>query len=227
MATLIKEILASAFALADNPTEEELSYITAMEQYAVVASEMQNEKILGYRNTSISKTSVTFSDNTGIVNDTLTDFVEDVVFLQFNQQSVEEVPVNMLDLFRNIGQQAVAFYDEVTGSSGSRVSTKKIALALKVTGTLEVWYEPRPTVNRAETDNIELEDSYKQMMATRLASYLLGYVHFKDPMKQANRPMLMVRLEKQANYAKDLYKEKVNRIGAGNRPYSRLPFTAG
>ena len=225
MAVLIRDIIASAYVLLDNPTEEELPYITALEQYAVTSSEMQSEAIYGYRNSSISKATVTF-DDTGIANDTLTDFVEDVVFLQFQGAVIEEVPVNMLDISRNNGLQAVAFFEEVTGSLGARVKTKKIALANALAGDLTVWYEPRANINRAETANTEIEDSYRFFMSTRLAYKLSRYVHFRDPIKQANKPVLSNGLREDASYAKDLYKTAVNRIGAGNRPYARIPYMA-
>lgn len=223
MATTVKEIIGTAYTLLNNASEEDLDYAVALEQYALTASEMQHEKISGYRNPEIIKASVVFSDTTGIVNDTLTDFVEDVVFLRFNEQTVEEVPVNMLDLYEDIGQQAVAFYTDWT--TGSAV--KKIALSVKITGTLDIWYEPRTVVDGRVTANIDLEDSLKHLLATRLAFNCCKYIIFKDQAKEANKQYLVQGLMQQASYARDLYMAKVNKIGSGNRPYTRMPYTAG
>lgn len=217
---LVKEILSSVYALCGNCSEHELDYILVVEQYGITRSEMQHEQILGYKDSEIVKSEITFSDLTGIANDTLTDFVEDIVYLKFENRDIQEVPVGMLSTLKDSGQQAVAFYKDL--SSGTSVA--KVELAIPTTGILTVWFEPRAGVSRVDTDNTGLEDSYRYLLATRLAYNCMPYVQFQDPFKQANKPNLQAHLMRQSAYAKDLYLEKVNRIGIGSKPYSRLPF---
>lgn len=206
----------------NNVSEEELSLIVALEQYAITVSEMQHEKILGNMNPEIRKAEVVFTDDTGIKNDTLTAFTEDVVFAKFEETAIPVVPVNTLDIYKDSSQQAVAFYKDST--TGTPVA--KIELAKKIPGTLYVWYEPRTSFGEREVDNILLDDEYKHLLSTRLAYNLCKYVNFSDPQKEANKMLLFQGLKEQADYAKDLYKIKVNRLDVGNRPYTRLPYMA-
>lgn len=220
MATTVREIISRAYSLLNNVSEEELSPIVALEQYAITVSEMQHEKILGNINPEIRKAEIVFSDDSGIANDTLPAFTEDVVFARFSEMPLQVVPVNTLDIYKDSGQQAVAFYKDST--SGTPVS--KVELAVKMTGTLTVWYEPRTVFGEKETDNIMLEDEFKHLLSTRLAFNCGKYVIFNDERKEANKMMLLQGLKEQADYAKDLYKTRMNRIDVGNRPFSRLPY---
>lgn len=223
MATTVKEVLGMAYTLLNNASEEELDYAVALEQYGITVSEMQHEKISGYTNPEIIKSTVTFDALTGEENDTLTDYVGDVVFLRFNKEVVQQAPINMLDMYENMGQQAVAFYsDKSTGTS-----VNKIALAIKMDGDLEIWYEPRPTVSRSESGNVDLEDAYKYLLACRLADNCCKYVIFKDPAKENNKQFMIAGLKEQASKARDLYIARVNKFDSGNRPFTRIPYNAG
>jgi len=217
MSVKVREIIASAYMLLNNASEQELDYMVAIEKYSVVASKMQQEKILGSNTPDIVKTTLDFTD-TGIADETFTDFTEDVVYLKFNEAIIPQVPITLLDTYRESGAQAVAFYKE----SG----VGKVELAQKQSGTLYVWYEPRPLINRADDDNSEIEDAFKYLMSTRLAYALIYYVHFKDPQKEADKGLLLRGLQEESSEAKDIYKEKVNRIDNGNKPFSRIPFMA-
>lgn len=223
MATTVKEVVGMTYMLLNNASEEELDYVVVLQQYGVTVDEMQHERISGYRNPEIRKAQVTFADDTGIVNDTLTDFMEDIVLLRFNESTVEEVSSNMLNDFKDMNQQAVSFYKDL--SSGTAVA--KIELAIKTAGVLEIWYEPRTVASTSDENNILVEDAYKFLLATRLAFNCCKYAIYKDPVKEANKPLMMTGLREQASRARDLYLDKVNKIGSGNRPYSRLPYYAG
>lgn len=222
MATTVKEVIGMAYTLLNNASEEELDYVVALQQYGLTVDEMQHERISGYRNPEIRKAVINFTGTSEPENDTLTDFIEDVVFLRFGERTIEEVPVNMLDLYKDMRQQAVAFYTDMT--TGTPV--KKIALAVQVPGDLEIWYEPRVTVSTDESTNVDLEDSYKYLLAARLAYNCSKYVIFKDQAKEANKQLLIMGLKEQSSKARDLYLSKVNKIGSGNRPYSKLPYCA-
>lgn len=222
MATTVREIIGRAYTLLNNPLESELDLLVALEQYAVTVSEMQHERILGNLNPEIRKVTLAFGDDITVQNDTLTDFTEDVVFARFNSSTIPVVPVNTLDLYKGMSQQAVAFYKD--SSSGTAVA--KIELAIPDSGTLEIWYEPRSAFGETEESNIELEDIFKHLLSTRLAFNLGKYVIFYDQAKEASKPLMLQGLREQAEYAKDLYKIKVNRLDMGNRPYPRLPYNA-
>lgn len=222
MATTVREIIARAYTLLNNVSEEELNPVVALEQYSVTVSEMQHEKILGNANPEIRKASIVFSDESGTANDVLDDFTEDVVFARFNSQTINLTSVNTLDLFKGSGQQAVAFYKD--SSTGTPVP--KVELAIQMPGTLEIWYEPRKAFGETEESNIELEDVFKYLLSTRLAYNCSKYIIFKDPQREANKMFMVQGLKEQSEYAKDLYKTKVNKIDVGNRPYSRIPYTA-
>ena len=223
MATTVKEVLGMAYTLLNNASEEELDYAVALEQYGLTVSEMQHEKISGYTNPEIIKATVTFDALTGEESDTLSDLVGDVVFLRFNKEVVQKAPINMLDMYENMGQQAVAFYsDKSTGTA-----VKKIALAIKMDGELEVWYEPRTTVSRDEDTDIQLEDTYKYLLSCRLAYNCAKYVIYKDQAKEANKQTMFLGLKEQASKARDLYIARVNKFDSGGRPFTRLPYNAG
>lgn len=222
MATTVREIISRAYTLLNNASEEELDFMVALQQYAVTVSEMQHEKILGSANPEIRKAEIVFSDTTGIANDILADFTEDVVFARFNNLPIQVTTANTLDLFRGMNQQAVAFYKEIVNGT----PVPKIELAVKVVGTLEIWYEPRALFGETEASNIELEDVFKHLLSTRLAYNLGKYVIFKEPAKEANKVLLLQGLREQAEYAKDLYKTKVNKVEVGNRPYARIPYAS-
>jgi len=222
MATTVKEVLGMAYTLLNNASEEELDYAVALEQYGLTVSEMQHEKISGYTNPEIIKATVTFDALTGEESDTLSDLVGDVVFLRFNKEVVQQAPINMLDMYENMGQQAVAFYTDKTSGTA-----KKIALAIKMDGDLEVWYEPRTTVSRDQTTNIELQDAYKFLLACRLAYNCGKYVIFKDQAKEANKQLMLSGLAEQSARARDLYIARVNKFDSGGRPFTRLPYNAG
>jgi hypothetical protein len=223
MATTVKQILASAYVLLNSANERELDYVIALQQYVVVATEMQNERILGIATPEIVKGTITFTGQTGIANETLTDFVEDAVYLEFDDEAVPHVPVNMLDIYRNNGQQAVSFFKD--WSTGSSVA--KCQLALERDGDLTVWYEPRQSITKTDTGNIQFDDTLAYLMAVRIAYNCGKYVNFESPHKEANKLILLQGLAEQASYAKDLIKEKLNRIDNGNRPFARIPFVAG
>ena len=223
MATTVKQILATAYVLLDSANERELDYIIALQQYVVTATEMQNERILGVATPEITKSTISFTGATGIANDTLTDFVEDVVYLEFDNETVPQVPVNMLDIYKNDGKMAVAFFKD--WSTGSAVA--KCQLALERDGDLTVWYEPRQSITKTDTGNIQFDDTLAYLMSVRIAYACGKYVQFESPQKQANKLILLQGLQEQASYAKDLIKEKLNRIDNGNRPFARIPFVAG
>lgn len=220
--TKVNEIIARAYSLLNHPTDEELGAITAMEQYAVTASEMQFENILGNINPEIRKATIVFTDDTGIKTESLAEFTEDVVFARFEETAIPVVPVNTLDIYKDSSQQAAAFYKD--SSTGTVIT--KVELAKKIPGTLEVWYEPRYEIEETGPDLILLEDDYKYLLSVRLAYNLCKYVNFNDPKKDANKMMLLQGLKEQSEYAKDLYKTKVNRLDVGNRPYTKLPYMA-
>lgn len=223
MATTVKEVLGMAYTLLNNASEEELDYAVALEQYGLTVSEMQHEKISGYTNPEIIKATVTFDALTGEQNDTLSDLIGDVVFLRFNKEVVQKAPINMLDMYENMGQQAVAFYTDKSNNG----SVKKIALAIKMDGDLEVWYEPRPTVSRLDSGNVDLEDAYKYLLACRLAYNCAKYVIYKDQLKEANKQGMFLALKEQASKARDLYIARVNMFDSGGRPFTRIPYNAG
>lgn len=216
---MIKDIIAIAYQLVD-ATESELPYITVLGQYGVVSTIMQNEKILGYKNKEIIKSSISFGDNSGIANDTLSNFVEDVIYLEFNSQSIPEITVDQIKTYNLSGLQAIAFYQDY--STGTAVA--KAQQSIPLAGTLTVWYEPRPLINRGVLEDPEIENAYLYLMATRLAYACVKYIIYEDVRKDKNKIILLQGLREQAEEAKILYKTAMNRIDNGNKPFSRLPF---
>lgn len=221
MATTVKEIIGSAYILLNNASEEELDLAVALTQYGITLSEMQHELISGYRNPEIKKVTFTITDNNqgGLP----ADFEGDVVLLRYNDQTVPDIPLSMLDEYKVMNQQAVAFYVDAAASP----PTKKMVLSMPVPGTLEMWYEPRPdvSVNHKSAD-AGIDDAFKYFMATRLASNLINYVLYNDPRKEAARQVLLPGLQRQASYAKDLYIAAVNKSSNNSRPFARLPYNA-
>lgn len=223
MATTVKEIIGSAYTLLNNASEEELDLAVVLTQYGITLSEMQHEKISGYRNPEIIKATVTFAEEETQEDDTLANFSGDVVLLRFNGNTVPQVPFNMLDEYRLLGQQAVAFYTDLSGVAPQ----KKIALARALPGDLDIWYEPRVTVDiNHQGTSIVIEDAYKYLLATRLAYNCSKYVLYTDPRKEANKQLMIPALMQQAAYAKDLYMAAVNKTVDTSRPYPRLPYSA-
>lgn len=214
----VKDIIASSYILLDNASEEELDYAIAVEQFGSVISMMRMERILADSNELIVKGQLTFPDTTGIVENTLLNF-GDPVFLRFNDVTCDECSVNQLDLLDESGKQAVAFWTDAEDS------TNYVELAQPATGILDVWYEPNTEHSLCQTDDVELNEYLRYAIVCRLAWHLSRYVHFKDPVKQANLPNLISGLYADAERWKTLYLDKVGRIGTG-LPFQRLPFMA-
>lgn len=215
---IVKDILASAYVLLGNIDEDELPYIIALEQFGNVWSKMKFEQILGNRNELLHKVEVVFPDETGRVENTLTDY-GDVVFLRFNNSPVDEAPTNMLDIFKDSGRQGVSFWTDAEDS------TKYIELAVKSQGTLEIWYEPNNDNESAETEVIPLNDNLRYCLALRLALQTIPYVIYKNPAMGANKPALERSLYQQVEGWTQDWLEKINKIGTG-RAFQRLPFQA-
>jgi len=213
-----KDILASVYVLLDNADEDELELSLALELFASMLTMMKFEQIFGNLDDVIIKDEVLFSDTTGVVTNSLTDF-GDVVYVKFNNEYVDECPVSQLELYRDSGMQRVAFWTD------AETGTKKIQLAIPQIGTLQVWYEPYTAISNTRTATVDLHDSLRWCLCTRLAHLLLPYVRFKNPDKMMNKPNLALTLSKQAEDWKKVYLEKVNRIGT-NKPFERLPFQA-
>jgi hypothetical protein len=221
MATTVKEIIGSAYTLLNNASEEELDLAVALTQYGITLSEMQHELISGYRNPEIKRVTIEFTANSE-QGDLPEDFKGDVVLLRFNNMTVPDVPPNMLDEYRLLNQQAVAFF--MDGSEGP--PTKKAALSFKIPGTLELWYEPRPDVEINHEGNSQIDDAFKFFMSVRLAFNLSKYVLYNDQRKEANKQLMIAGLLQQASYAKDLYIAAVNKFSNNSRPFTRMPYSA-
>ena len=223
MATTVKEIIGSAYTLLNNASEEELDLAVALTQYGITLSEMQHEKISGYRNPEIKKATVTFTEEQTQEDDTLENFSGDVVLLRFNGTPISQVPFNMLEEYRLMDQQAAAFYTDLSGEAPQ----KKIELARALPGDLEIWYEPRVEVDvDHQATSIAIEDAYKYLLVTRLAFNCSKYVIYNDPRKEQNKQLMVAGLLQQASYAKDLYMAAVNKTVDTSRPYPRLPYSA-
>lgn len=220
MSFTIKDVIATAFALLDNCSEEELDYVVAVEQLSSLIVKMKFERILGNVEGVITKGTLTYSDTTGVKANTLTNF-GDAVYVEFNSQPIDECPVSMLDLYYNSGVQRVAFWTDTTVRG-----TKYVQLSIPQTGTLKVWYEPDDSTLITKGASIDLQDSLKYCIATRLAAACIAYIKFKDPLKASRIPALALVLQIQAKEWKDIYLEHINKIGV-DRPFSRIPFQAG
>jgi hypothetical protein len=215
---IVKDILASAYVLLGNIDEDELPYIIALEQFGNVWSKMKFEQILGNRNELLHKVEVDFPDETGRVENTLTDY-GDVVFLRFNNSPIDEAPTNMLDIFKDSGRQGVSFWTDAEDN------TKYIELAVKSKGTLEIWYEPNNDNESAETETIPLNDNLRYCLALRLALQTIPYVIYKNPAMGNNKPALERSLYQQVEGWTQDWLEKINKIGTG-RAFQRIPFQA-
>lgn len=221
---LVKEIIATAYILLDNASEEELSLAVALEQYAMLSTKMNYEKILGHRTPEIIKDTIEFSDETGIATEALTDFDPvGLVMLKLNSREIPETSVDLLKTYSNVGKQAVAFWTDVT-TDGS--PARKVELASPQQGTLDVWYEPIRVRKQKQSDTSEIENAKKYIIASRLAGACIDYVHFKNPQKQANKQNLLYSIKEEAKHWMEIYKELSNKIGT-NRPFERVPFRAG
>lgn len=220
MALTVKDILATTYVLLDNASEEELDYIVALEQFGSVFSKMQFERILGNVGEIVTKGTLTFSDTTGIVTNNLTNF-GDVIYLEFNSQPIDECPVALLDLYKDAGIQRAAFFkaDSFTG-------TKKVQLSIPQSGELKVWYEPDAAFGQLQTSAVNIQDSLRWCLATRLAEACIPHLKRTDPRKIAALPVLAMSLSRQAEDWRRIYLEQVNKIGT-DRPFPRLPFIAG
>lgn len=184
-------------------------------------------------NSSTSTTPLTITDdgqpgglivigsNPVIVGD-MSQFDGDIVLIKFNDMTIPDVPFSMLQEYRYINQQAVAFYTDTT--SGAPQLT--IELSQPTSGTLDVWYEPRNLVGVNHEGNSQIDDAFKYFMATRLAGNLINYVLYNDPRKEAAKQLLLPGLLRQSSYAKDLYIAAVNKSSNNSRPFSRLPYNA-
>lgn len=219
----VADILSIVYVLLNNAGEDELDFIIAMEQYNKVNSKMQLERVLAHKTPEIIKETVSFTDGTGIVTNTLTDFGGDVVYMKFAGESVDEASVNMLDEYSSVDIQAVAFWEDVEDPNSP---VKKIELARKVNGTLTVWHEPQRVAKQKIYETAEIEEALQYMIATRVAEACLSYVHYQDPVKEQVKPNLFRGLKEDALEWRELYQEKINRIGTG-KPMSRIPFRAG
>lgn len=220
MALTVKDIIASSYVLMDNASEEDLDYAIVVEQLGSVISQMKYERILGNRDDVITKAELTFDDTTGIITNTFTNFGTPV-YIEFNSQPIDEAPASQLDIYADAGIQRAAFW-----ADGTVKGTKYIQLALAQTGTIKVWYEPDTSTLLTRTSTVDLQDSLRWCLATRLAAVCAAYLKFKDQIKMASLPVLVLNLQNQAETWRKIYLEKVNRIGT-DRPYARLPFIAG
>jgi len=218
MATLVKDIIASTYVLLHNASDSELDYPVVLEQLASLLNIMRYEKVLGNLDDVLEKDTITFDDGTGVEINALSNF-GDVIYLEFNEQPLEECTVSMLDLYSEQNIQRVAFWEDE--SSG----TKYAQLAIPQNGTLKVWHEPDIAQTAIMSQTLEIRDSLKYAIATRLAGVCIDYVMFADPNKMANRQVLRDTLKTQAKHWEQIYLELVNRIGT-NRPFSRIPFSA-
>ena len=217
---IVRDILASTYVLVNNASEEELPYPVVLEQFASLITMMRYERILGNVEEVITKGEVTFAESDlGIKTNSLSNF-GDVVYLEFNTQAIDECPVNMLDLYSGQGVQRAAFF-----TSDTVLGTKKIQLSIPQTGTLKVWYEPEPSILLTPSSTVDIQESLKWCIATRLSANCIQYINFKDPDKQRGLPVLALTLTKQASDWKNIYLERLNKIGT-DRPYRKLPFMA-
>lgn len=216
---IVKDILASLYVILDNATEQELEPAVALENLGSVLAMMKFEQIFGNLDDVIRKESVVFSDTTGIVENTLTDF-GDVVYLQINNTLVDECPVSQLENYRNASMQRVAFWTDAEDD------TSYIQLSIPETGTLNVWYEPYETIARTRESNIEFHQLLRWCIVYRLAKMCLPMVKYRNVFKMQNKPILSMEISNTANEWKQVYLEKVNRIGTG-KPFTRIPYMAG
>lgn len=224
MSLIVKDILASTYVLLGNITEEELPRIILLEQFASLEAKLKSEKVLSQKPSFLHKAQLIFSDTTGITVNTLSDFSPSgLVYMSFNNYEVEEGSINMLGEYRNVGRQAIAFYKDVDEEDED--DAYKVQQSIPSTGTLDVWYESFSPLATKIDDSVDLEDSFKFLMATRLAYNTIGYVTYIDPIKTANKMVLRADLKEQSEAWKDDWFARLNNIGAG-QPVSRLPFMA-
>jgi hypothetical protein len=217
---IVTDILATGYVLLDNASEAELNYVVSLELLGSVLNVMRQEQILGNLDDIITKSEVTFSDSTGLLTNSLTEF-GDVVYLEFNGDPIDECPVTMLDLYASQGLQRVAFWKDSAASNAA-----KIQLAIPQMGTLKIWYEREKVETNQPDDTVSFPESLRWCIACRWAEAAIDYVKFADPMKTANKATVKGSLSQMAKKWETIYLTKINKIGTG-RPFSRLPFSAG
>lgn len=222
---IVKDVLATLYTILDHATEQELSLVTALEHFASMQTKMQYEQIFGYVDEVVRKSTVTFDDTTGIEDNTLEDFGE-VVHLSFNNDTINECPVSLLEEYAQSGLQRVAFWTDEDRSGSTITRTNKIQLAIPQMGALEVWYEPYTPVYNNLAADVQLHSSLKYCLAWRLADICLPYVKYDDSRKELNKPALQAIILREAEQWKKIYLEKVSRYGT-SKTFSKLPFMAG
>lgn len=214
---IVDQILRSVYITLGNIGEEELDYIIALEMLRTTYAEMRMEEILGYRNEIISVGTLTYNQQDEVPN-TLPNFATEVIFCRLNNIAIQEIPPNLIDEYRIDNRQAVSFF--------SKNGTKVAKLVFKTTGTLEVWYEPISNIKQDLTTR-DLGDVFEKFLVIRTAQKCLAYVNYRDPMREQKRMILDRDLIRDAQYAKDLWKERVNRISLGAGVWRKRPFRAG
>lgn len=220
MSLLVKDILATGFVLLDNVSDKELDYAVSLEVLGSVLNVMRQEQILGNLDDIITKSTLTFTDTTGLLSNTLTEF-GDVVYLEFNGDPIEECPVSMLDIYSSQGLQRIAFWKDSANANASYIQQ-----SIPQMGTLKVWYERDESESTVETAAVTFPDSLRWCIAARWAADAIAYVKYTDPAKTANKESVKTRLTEMAKKWETIYLTKVNKIGTG-RPFSRIPFMAG
>lgn len=224
MSLIVKDILASVYVLLGNITEEELPRIILLEQFASLEAKLKSEKVLSQKPSFLHKAQLEFPDTSGIIINTLTDFSPSgLVYLSFNGYEIEEGSINMLGEYRNAGRQAVAFYKDVDEEEED--DAYKVQQSIPSTGTMDIWYESFSPLATGVDDVLDLEDSFKFLMATRLAYNTIGYVTYTDPIKAANKMVLRADLREQSEAWKDDWFARLNNIGNG-QPVQRIAFQA-
>lgn len=214
----IKDVIATTYVLLNNCSEEELDYVVVVEQLASVLTQMKTEKLLSNSDDVIYKGTVTFNDTTGLVTNSLTNFGTPV-YLEYNGIPIDESPVAQLDVFAEMGVQRAAFWTDAS------TGLNKIQLSVQEAGTLKIWYESSISILLKPDSDVQLQDSLKYCLASRLAQRCIPYVNFKDMKKVASLPVVALSLSNQAEDWRHIYLELVNRIGM-NRPFTRVPFVA-
>lgn len=217
---LIRDCLASGYTLLNDAGEDELSYSVAVEVLASTLMQMRYERVFGYVDEILTKGELTITATTGIVANTLTNF-GDPIYIEIEGQPIDECPASQLDLYATQGVQRAAFWTDTT-----QQGTKYVQLAIPMTGTIKIWYEPDGTPSLTKDSTVYLEESLKWCIAYRWAKDCIPYVKFRDPQKAAGLPVMALTLNQKAKEWKDIYIEKVNKIGV-DRPFSKLPFAAG
>lgn len=215
---IVKDIISTVHILLDNATESELELSVVLELFGSMLTMMKYEQVYGNLDEVIRKQTVTFPDLTGRVINTLPEF-GDVVYLKFNGEYIDESPVSQLELYSNAGTQRVAFWTDAS------TDTNYIEQSIATQGTLDIWYEPYSTADTQIDAVVDIKDSMKWCLASRLALTCLPYVKFRSPIKMANKAQIAMNLNKIAEDWKQVYLESVNRIGTA-KPFTKIPYMA-